>query len=65
MVIGDDEFDAGQAALMQAREEVPPARPALAVGQFDAEHLAAAVPIDADGDQYRLAGDQPASRTFS
>jgi hypothetical protein len=32
MVVGDDELDAGKAALAQAEKEVPPARPALAVG---------------------------------
>jgi hypothetical protein len=51
VIVGDDELDAMQTALAQAREKIPPARPRLAVGQLDAEHLAAAVPIDADGDQ--------------
>jgi hypothetical protein len=54
---GDHELDAGEAPLAQAEEEVAPTRPALAVGQLDAEHLTAAVPIDTDGDQHRLAGD--------
>jgi hypothetical protein len=57
MVVGDDELDSLQTAFAQAEQEVPPARPALAVGQLDAEDLAAAVEIDADGDQHRLPGD--------
>lgn len=59
MVVGDDELDTGEPALAQAEEEVAPARPALAVGQLDAENLTAAVPVDADGDHDRLAGDDP------
>ncbi len=65
MVVGDHELNRVQAALAQTHQEVPPARPALAVRQFNAEHLAAAVPIDTDGDQHRLAGDLSASRTRS
>ena len=63
IVIGDDELDPMQTALAQAHEKIPPARSGLAVGQLDPEHLAAAVPINADGDQHRLPG--PASRTRS
>ena len=57
MIVGDDELDAGEAALAQAQQEVAPARSTLPVGELDTEDLAAAVPIDADRDQHRLAGD--------
>src|SRR5271170_3620683 len=39
------------------RVEIAPARPALAVGELDRQYLAAAIPVDADRDQHRLAGD--------
>ena len=57
MIVGHDEFDAVQTARLQPQQEIPPARSALAVGELDRHHLAAAVPIDADRDQHRLAGD--------
>ena len=42
---------------MSPSRKSPPARPALAVGELDRQHLTAAVPVDADRDQHRLAGD--------
>src|SRR2546423_14147266 len=57
VIIGDDELDAVQAARLQPQQEIPPARSALAVGELDRQHLAAAVPIDADRDQHGLADD--------
>ena len=55
MIVGDDELDAVQAALAQAEQEVLPGRAAFAVGHFDGQDLAPPVPVDADGDQHRLA----------
>jgi hypothetical protein len=57
VIVGDNEFDAMQTACLQPQQEIPPARPALAVGELDRQYLAAAVPVDADRDQHRLAGD--------
>ncbi len=55
VVVGDDELDAMEAAGPKREQEVLPGGTALAVGHLDGEDLAAAVPIDTDGDQYRLA----------
>ena len=57
MIVGHDKFNAMQTARLQPEQEIAPARPALAVGELDRQHLAAAVPVDADRDQHRLAGD--------
>src|SRR5438552_6218077 len=57
MIVGHDEFDAVQTARLEPQKEIPPARSALTVGELDCQHLAAAVPVDTDRDQYRLAGD--------
>ena len=57
MIVGHDKFDAMQTTGLQPQQEIAPARSALAVGEFDRQHLAAAVPIDPDRDQDRLAGD--------
>jgi hypothetical protein len=59
MVVRHHELDAAETARLEAREEVAPARAALAIGELDAEHLAPAFPVDADGDQHRLAPDHP------
>jgi hypothetical protein len=48
VIIGDDKLDAVQTTRLQPQQEIPPARSALAVGELDRQHLAAAVPIDAD-----------------
>jgi hypothetical protein len=48
-----------QTARLQPQQEIPPARSALAVGELDRQHLAAAVPVDADRDQHGLADDDP------
>ena len=45
------------ADYMKSTPAGPALRSALAVGEFDRQHLAAAVPIDPDRDQHRLAGD--------
>ena len=57
MVVGDDVLDAVKTALPECQEEVLPARLALTVGEVDAEHVAAALEVDADRHEYRLAGD--------
>src|ERR1700757_2326850 len=57
MIVGDDKFNAVQTARLEPYQEIPPARSTLAVGEFHRQHLAATVPIDADRNQYRLAGD--------
>jgi hypothetical protein len=46
MVIGYDKLDAKQAALLQPRQEIALARPALAIGQFDSEDRATSFAID-------------------
>ncbi|GEM_PF-2869021 len=46
-----------QAALLEAGEKVPPTRPALAVGEVDAQDLAAPFPVDADCNQDGLRMD--------
>src|SRR5580704_8250804 len=40
MIIGHDELDAMKTARLQPQQEIPPARSALAVGEFDRQHLA-------------------------
>src|SRR5690242_20937127 len=55
MVVGHDKFNAMQTPGLQPEQEI--ARPALAVGELDRQHLTAAVPVDADRDQHRLSGD--------
>ena len=60
VIVGDDELDAVQTARLQLQQEIPPARAALAIGEFDRQYLAPAVPIDADRDQHRLADDDAA-----
>ncbi len=57
MIVRHDKFDAMQTARLQPEQEIPPARSALAVGEFDRQYLAPAVPVDADRDQHCLAGD--------
>jgi hypothetical protein len=42
MIVGNGELDAGKAAPLERQQEVAPARPALAVGEIDAEDLPAA-----------------------
>jgi len=38
VIVGDHELDAKQAALFQPKQQIAPARPALAVGQFYSEY---------------------------
>src|SRR5277367_2473176 len=54
MIVGDDQFHAVQSARLEAAQKVAPARTAFAMGQLDAKNLAAAVPVDADGNQHGL-----------
>ena len=60
MIVGHDELDAVQTARLERKQEVAPARSALPVGEIDRQHLAAAVPVDADRDQHRLADNHAA-----
>ena len=60
VIVGCDEFDAGEAAPAQTDEEVLPGRAAFAIGHFDRQDLAAPVPVDPDGDQHGLAHDHAA-----
>ena len=59
MVVGDDELDPVQAALLEPEQEVAPARPALPVGELDPQHAAPAILADRHRDQHRLAADDP------
>jgi hypothetical protein len=59
VIVRDDELDAEEATRLEPGEKVAPARPALAVREIDAEHLAPAFPVDADRDQYRLMLNRP------
>src|SRR5215831_6818901 len=60
VIVGDDELDTVQAARLEPGKEVPPTRPALAIGKLDGQDLAPAVPVDTDRDQHRLADDDAA-----
>ena len=60
MIVGDDELDAVEAAAAQTDEEVLPGGGALAVGHVDRQDLATTIPVDADGDEHRLASDHAA-----
>jgi hypothetical protein len=46
-------------ARFEPQQEIPPGRPALAIGELDRQHSTAAVPIDADRNQHRLADNHP------
>ena len=46
-----------ETARFEPQQEIPPTRPALAIGELDRQHLAPAVPVDANCDQYCLADD--------
>ena len=37
-IVGDDKFDAVQTACLEPKQEVAPARSALAIGELDREH---------------------------
>ena len=60
VIVGNDKFDAVQTALPQSEQEIAPARAALAVGQLNRQHLAAAIPVDVDEDELpdRSAGER-------
>ena len=53
VVVGDEELEAAEAALLEAREEVAPVDFGFAQGDADAEDLALAVGTDAQGDEHR------------
>jgi hypothetical protein len=55
MIVGHEEFDAEQTALLEPQQKIAPARSALVIGELDCQYLAPAVPVDADRDQHRLA----------
>ena len=57
VIVGDDKFDTMETARFECQQKIPPARSALAIGELDRQHLAAAIPVDADRDQHCLAGD--------
>jgi hypothetical protein len=52
VIVGHDKFDAVQTARLEPQQKVAPARPALPVGEFNRQHLAAAIPVDADRDHH-------------
>ena len=56
MLVGDDQPDPAQAALLQAGQERPPEHLVLAVTDVQAEDLAAAVGGDTGGDHDGLGG---------
>ena len=51
MIVGDDELDAMQTTGFQPQQKIPPVRSALPVGELNRQHLAPAVPVDADRKQ--------------
>jgi hypothetical protein len=57
VVVGHDKLDAMETASLEPQQEIPPARPPLAVGELDRQNLAATVPVNADRNQHRLADD--------
>ena len=57
VVVADGQAHAAQTALLQAQEQVAPARGAFAIGDLDGEDLAPAFPVDADGHQHRPRAD--------
>ena len=59
VLVGDDQPDPGQAALLQPGQERPPEHLVLAVADVQAEDLAAPVGGDAGGDHDGLGGDLP------
>src|ERR1700712_5508538 len=52
VIVGNDIFDTMETALLQADEEVLPGRAAFAIGMFDCQDLAAALPINPERDQH-------------
>ena len=57
MVVAHGEDYPPQAAFLQAKEKLFPAGGTLPVGHLHSEHLAPALPINADGHQYRSRTD--------
>ena len=59
VIVGDDELDARQAALLEAEKKPLPRRCAFPVGQLHRQHLAPPFAVDAERDQHRLGSDHP------
>src|SRR4249920_629375 len=57
MIVTDGEDYASQTASFKSQKKVFPAGRALAIGHLHAEHLAPALPINADGQQHRSRAD--------
>jgi len=57
VIVGHHEFNTVKTASLELSQKIPPARSALAIGELDRQHLAPAVPVDANCDQHRLARD--------
>ena len=57
MIVADGEDYAPQAASFEAKKKVFPACGTLPVGHLHAEHLAPAIPINADGHKHRSRAD--------
>lgn len=55
VVVADDQLHAVQAAFLQPQQMLLPAGGALAAGQFDGQHMAAAVPADTQRDEHSAA----------
>ena len=57
MIVADGEDYASQTASFKSQKKVFRACRALAIGHLHAEHLAPALPINADGQQHRSRAD--------
>ncbi len=55
MIVADHELHSVQRPLPQAGQQLLPARQALATGELDRQNVPPTLPINADGDQHRLA----------
>jgi len=53
MIVTDGEDDSAQTASFQSEEKVFPARRTFPIGHLHSEHLAPALPINADGHKHR------------
>jgi hypothetical protein len=60
VIVRNHEFNPEKSALPQAKQKLPPARPALAVGTLHGQDLPPAFAIDRNRDQNRLARDHAA-----
>ena len=53
MIVADGEDHSAQTASFQTKKKLLPTRRALPIGHLNAEYLASALPIDADGHKHR------------